>query len=264
MIQLKPIVKHLFIIIILIFIFKSILYPFDPSFYFVPLKKMSNQVYIENKSKFKMIINDSISMPDTSTQRIIGNKQNKNNYYIVIETGNNIEFIKQKSGDNNKHLVNTRLLNMDDPIIIKLKERFKNSKNILDDVEKFVNGHINNKIIGLPIIPASEILKNKSGDCTEHTILAISILRSLGVPARGVMGMLLSKEFSGNKDVFVYHMWGEAYANGKWNLLDATRPGEKHANRYIAFAYHHLQTEMPLSYLKAVSAMKTLAVEYVE
>lgn len=264
MIQSKHIAKYLFIITIVIILLNNILYSFDPSFYFVPLKKVSKQVYLEDKSKFKMIINDSISLPDTSTQRTIGNTQNKNNYSIIIETGNNTEFNKQKSGDKKKHLVNTRLLNMDDPIIIKLKERFKNSKNILDEVEKFVNEHINNKIIGLPIIPASEILKNKSGDCTEHTILAISILRSLGIPARGVMGMLLSEEFSGNKDVFVYHMWGEAYTNGKWNLLDATRPGIKHANRYIAFVYHHLQTEMPLSYLKAVSAMKTLSVEYVE
>jgi len=264
MIRSRYIIKHLFIITIFIILFNNILYPLDPSFYFVPLKKVSKQLYIKNKSKFKILTNDSISLPETSTQRIIGNSQNKNNYSIVIETGNNTEFNKQKSGDNKKHLVNTRLLNTDDPIIIKLKERFKNSKNILDDVEKFVNEYINNKIIGLPIISASEILKNKSGDCTEHTILAISILRSLGIPARGVMGMLLSEEFSGNKDVFVYHMWGEAYTNGKWNLLDATRPEEKHPNRYIAFAYHHLQTEMPLSYLKAVSAMKTLAVEYVE
>jgi hypothetical protein len=74
--------------------------------------------------------------------------------------------------------------------------------------------------------------------------------------------MLAVPEFMGKKNVFVYHMWVEAWHNGRWTLVDPSWPGEKHCNRYIAFAYHNLKTEMPLSFLKALSEIQDLRAEY--
>jgi hypothetical protein len=59
-------------------------------------------------------------------------------------------------------------------------------------------------------------------------------------------------------------MWAEAIVKGRWILVDATRPGEKQLNRYIAFTYHNLKTEAPLPYLRAISSIQDLVVEYVE
>jgi hypothetical protein len=53
-------------------------------------------------------------------------------------------------------------------------------------------------------------------------------------------------------------MWAEAFHDGRWILVDATRPRDIHPNRYIAFAYHSLQTEMPLSYFRAISAIRKM------
>jgi transglutaminase-like putative cysteine protease len=237
----------------------------DTSFYTVPLAKYSGKVYSENISRFRIFSSDSeFIFPDTSTQKILSKGRNNNIFSFLMTTGKNDEAAKKKPEPAADYISGTMLLNTDDPEITRLKSLFTNSKNIIEDVENYVYKYISNKIFGLPIISASEIIRNKSGDCTEHTVLAVTILRSLGIPARAFAGMLLSKEFEGSRNVFVYHMWAEAFVNGRWILVDAANPGAKHSNRYIALAYHHLKTEMPLSYLKAVSAMKSFSIEYTE
>jgi transglutaminase-like putative cysteine protease len=258
--------KFIFIIITLLFLNIDFLFSQESSFFFVNLKNFSNKVYSERTSRYRMLSSNSeFTLPDTCNQKIISHRNKNNIYTVLLQTGNNnLIGGKPETENNTIYLSDSRLLNIDDPEIQKLKSSFKNSKDIISDVEKFVYNYISNKTMGLPIISASEIIQNKTGDCTEHTVLAVSIFRSLGVPARALMGMLLSEEFEGSKNVFVYHMWAEAFVNSKWILVDAANPGLKHSNRYVAFAYHHLQTEMPLTYLKAVSAMKSFSVEYVE
>jgi hypothetical protein len=75
-----------------------------------------------------------------------------------------------------------------------------------------------------------------------------------------MVGMVFSEEYEGLRNVFVYHMWGVAHVGGKWVMVDATRPGPKQPNLYIAFTSHSLKTEAPLSYLKAISAIRDLTV----
>ena len=207
---------------------------------------------------------DEFRLPDTPFQKTLSSNLFGDKYNILIIAGD----IRRDNTDNNEslkdYLINTRLLNLEEQEIINLKQRFTGSKDLLNDIERFIFNYIEDKTIGFPIISALDIIKNKSGDCTEHTILVVSIMRSLGIPSRALVGMLFCKEFEGKKNIFVYHMWAEAYINNKWVIVDAANPGKKYPNRYIAFSYHHLKTEMPLAYLKAVSAIKSFSVEYVE
>lgn len=255
---------NFFIVIAFLFLNRS-LSSSDSGFYTVNPGNFSVKVYSENISRYRITSEDSgFTLPDTSTQKILVGNRESSGYKITLESGKIQNNLKPDNTDFSGFLSDSRLLNLDDPEIKKIKLKFYNLKDKVNAVEKFVYNYISNKVFGIPIISASEIIKNKSGDCTEHTVLAVSILRSLGIPARAIAGMLLSEEFEGRKNVFVYHMWAEAFVNGKWILADATRPGQKHPNLYIAFAFHHLQTEMPLSYLKAISAMKTFSVEYLD
>ena len=256
---------HTFLILVAVVILNHETSAEEFSFYTVFLNNFSGKIYSQDISRFRISSGDSeFSLPDTCTQKTLNTSLKNGVYTLVLETGkiNN----STVSGQNNisAHLSDSRLLNLDDPEIQKIKSGLKNSKSIINDVENFVYDYISDKSAGLPLMNASDILKNKSGDCTEHTVLAVSILRSMGIPARALVGMMLAEEFEGKKNIFVYHMWAEAFVNGKWILVDAANPGLKHGNRYIAFAYHHLLTEMPLSYLKAVSAMKSFSVEYME
>ncbi len=242
------------------FILISSAYSFEYSLSIVKLQKFSNKVYTDKVSRYRIISHDNkFILPETPFQKIIKVFNDKKDFSIVIQTGlqNNKE-----NAPGNKYKNETRLADFDMPEIHGLIKRFRVSKDKVKAVETFVYKHIVKKDIGIPIIPASQVFKNKTGDCTEHTVLSVALLRSMGIPARALVGMLLSKKFAGAENVFVYHMWAEAYVNGRWKLIDATRPGTKYPNRYIAFSYHHLKTEMPLSYLKAVSSMKNFSVEY--
>jgi len=60
---------------------------------------------------------------------------------------------------------------------------------------------------------AVDVLKTKVGDCNEHAVLAAALLRSAGVPARIVAGVLYFE------DRFYYHAWVEAYW-GRWMAVD--------------------------------------------
>lgn len=67
---------------------------------------------------------------------------------------------------------------------------------------------------------ATDVLKTKRGDCTEHALLTVALLRSLGIPARRVDGVV----YVMNDDrvpALYWHEWVEAYV-GEWTQLDPT------------------------------------------
>lgn len=61
---------------------------------------------------------------------------------------------------------------------------------------------------------AKEILRNREGDCSEHTVLAVTLCRAVGIPARAAVGIMYAR------GIFAYHMWPEIYV-GCWIGLDA-------------------------------------------
>ncbi|MCL2178447.1 MAG: transglutaminase-like domain-containing protein [Proteobacteria bacterium] len=64
------------------------------------------------------------------------------------------------------------------------------------------------------------ILQQMKGDCTEHALLATSLLRSLGIPARRVNGLVYAPQ---EEDVpaLYWHQWVEVYV-GQWVEMDPT------------------------------------------
>ncbi len=68
-------------------------------------------------------------------------------------------------------------------------------------------------VISVP--SALEVLRTKVGDCNEHAVLLVALLRTSGIPARQCVGLV----YVGNR--FYYHAWTEAFL-GSWFSLDAT------------------------------------------
>ena len=64
---------------------------------------------------------------------------------------------------------------------------------------------------------ASEVLRLKSGDCTEHSTLFAALGRAAGIPVKMVFGIILNP----NGELF-FHNWNEAFADGKWVTIDST------------------------------------------
>lgn len=230
----------------------------DPSMYSVPLSGSSKKIIAEKITGYKISSSDeNFSLPNTPFQKVIHENAAKGRKVLSLISGS-IEYKNIIPAKDD--IQNTRFLNLESPEIREISKKFKTFKSPIDSIEKYVYEYINHKTYGIPIISALDILKSRTGDCTEHSILTIAILRSIGIPAKAMVGMIFAENFEGLKDVFVFHMWVMAYHEGRWILVDATRPGEKNINRYIAFSSHHLKTEMPLEYLKAITAIKELAV----
>jgi transglutaminase-like putative cysteine protease len=67
---------------------------------------------------------------------------------------------------------------------------------------------------------ASDILKTMKGDCTEHALLSVAMLRALGIPSRRVDGVVYLKQ-GDDVPALYWHEWVEAYV-GEWTQLDPT------------------------------------------
>jgi transglutaminase-like putative cysteine protease len=82
---------------------------------------------------------------------------------------------------------------------------------------KWVNENLKNKNYKNVYASALEVFENLEGDCSEHTLLFIALARSLGIPARGVIGLV----YSVTDKAYAFHVWGEVFT-GEWIEMDPT------------------------------------------
>lgn len=83
-------------------------------------------------------------------------------------------------------------------------------------VTDFVWEWITQKDYTVGFASALEVCRNPRGDCTEHGVLAVALLRKLGVPARGVVGWMAAGEALG------LHFWVEVKLGQRWVPVDPT------------------------------------------
>lgn len=67
---------------------------------------------------------------------------------------------------------------------------------------------------------ATDVLRQMKGDCTEHSLLAVALLRAAGIPAKRVDGLVYLKNEDGVPALY-WHEWVEAWV-GEWTQLDPT------------------------------------------
>ena len=92
-----------------------------------------------------------------------------------------------------------------------------NQQEMVKRIAKFVYKHISNKNYNHGNMSASEVLRTKSGDCTEHSALFAALSRAAGIPTKMVYGVVLNPNGE-----FFFHNWNEAFADGKWITVDST------------------------------------------
>lgn len=138
--------------------------------------------------------------------------------------------------DTQAYLRSTPMLDADDPLIVALVERS------LQDLEghavstraerlrRTVYSLLNRKDLSAGFATASEVVRTRTGDCTEHAVLLAAALRAAGIPSRVASGLVYADRFAGERDVFAFHMWTQALldtTDGQvWVDLDATLPSQ--------------------------------------
>src|SRR5262249_26754837 len=82
----------------------------------------------------------------------------------------------------------------DDPELVKLAQDAIGGETdawkAAQKLERFVYGYITNKSMDKLFNTATEVMKSRSGDCTEHGVLLAGLCRAIGIPARVAVGFL--------------------------------------------------------------------------
>ncbi len=119
-----------------------------------------------------------------------------------------------------EYLKSSTIINLNnkklESIVKNLKSRSKDTYSFVKNTVSFVFRYIKSKNFDNVMADTDTILREKSGDCTEHSFLATAIFRKAGIPARCVVGLVMGD------NIFGYHMWVEIKANGKWYPVDPT------------------------------------------
>jgi transglutaminase-like putative cysteine protease len=76
---------------------------------------------------------------------------------------------------------------------------------------------------------ASEVARSRRGDCTEHALFLMGLLRAAGIPARLATGLVYTTDSTRHEPIFGWHAWTQAQVDGRWVDLDATLPHRFHA-----------------------------------
>ena len=80
---------------------------------------------------------------------------------------------------------------------------------------------------------ASEVATRRQGDCTEYAVLTAALARSIGIPARVVLGLAVVAE---PKQYGAYgHAWAEVRIGDTWVVADAALAGLELPLWYLPF-----------------------------
>ena len=151
------------------------------------------------------------------------NRQKVNEDRVTIEqetlTRHDSYLLPYDRGDQASFLSDHPVLTLTDP---RLQKALKEALGREQDAQKAA-GRLNTwvfqqvkKTPTLSLPRAVEVLTRREGDCNEHAVLLLALLRAAGIPSRLALGLTLLR------DRFYYHAWVEAYLGRKWISLDPT------------------------------------------
>jgi hypothetical protein len=115
-------------------------------------------------------------------------------------------------------LASTMFIQAEDPDIVKQARAIIGERTNSLAAALAIHDWVHEKMDKTPAISvpsAREVLRVMSGDCNEHTYLAVALARAVGLPARVTVGLVY------NEGAFYYHAWPAIYV-GRWLEMDPT------------------------------------------
>jgi len=195
----------------------------------------------------------AIRLPESDEQRV---NQNRSGIELVIGSGSNSQFPKPVAAD---YLGPTRWLQSDAEAVIRLAHKARGSARkslpTMLSLERFVGEYVVDKNLSVGYASALEVVKDRSGDCTEHAILLAALGRALGIPTRIATGIAYVDSWLGAEQTFVPHAWTQALIGEDWVSFDAA------LGRYDAghIALSHGDGD-PLGFFSAVNTLGNLRI----
>jgi hypothetical protein len=120
----------------------------------------------------------------------------------------------------------TRYIQSDDQLIVESAHKAAGTtRDVVQAVRRlatWVDQRLSTKNLSVGYASASEAVRSREGDCTEHAVLLAAMCRAAGVPARTAFGMLYVRRIGERNNVFAAHQWVQVYVAGRWRDVDAT------------------------------------------
>lgn len=121
------------------------------------------------------------------------------------------------------NLKSTIVVEANDPEIAALAKKIaggeKDAYTVAKKVSRWVYDNMQSDY-GASADRATDALKQMKGDCTEHALLTVALLRALGIPSKRVDGVVYLLQ-NDQVPALWWHEWVEAYV-GEWTQLDPT------------------------------------------
>jgi len=210
----------------------------------------------------------SLGLPenlDDLRQKVLGSGPNTARVLIkaVVPGSSQKRPMTDPPGELREYLDPNPFLQCDDPALIaKALEVVGNETDAWKAaclLERFVFEYISDKNFGTAFASASEVLENRSGDCSEHGVLLAALCRAAGIPSRVAMGyMYLGGIFGG-------HMWVEVWIEGGWYAIDGVMGIGRVDPTHICFTTSSLRDGgLGASFAQAVQGLGNLKLTILE
>jgi hypothetical protein len=118
------------------------------------------------------------------------------------------------------------IINSDDPAVREMAHALR----------VYVTDIIKDKNLDVGFATASEVCRNKQGDCSEHAVLLAALGRVHGLPSRVVTGVVYVPVFGGDANIFGFHMWTQFRIGDQWVDFDAAQRESDCNPTHIAFS----------------------------
>lgn len=136
---------------------------------------------------------------------------------------------------------------------------------LADKLRKFVSEYVTTKNMNIGFATASEVCRQRTGDCSEHAVLLAALGRLNGLPSRVVVGLAYVPLLGNERDVFGYHMWTQFFIDNRWIDVDAALGETRCSPARIAFAVSSLKNaglvDLSLPLLGRIGATELQIVE---
>jgi len=184
-------------------------------------KKLGDPVKIKSL-KLSFVADDDFDVPQSHRQ--IVSKGKDNNLVMEIKRDFIIKNGKALLPDERKRsLASSISIPSDNPKIIALATKIVgDAPTDFEKVSRIVKWIFTNleKTMAKNSDNALDILDKKAGDCTEHTLLFVTLARALGIPSREVGGIAY---MAGEKTPkMAWHAWAEFHDGKQWLTADPT------------------------------------------
>lgn len=160
-------------------------------------------------------------------------------------------------GADARDLAPTGSVDADNPEIVALARRIAGDAPGAYAAAVRLNDHVYQLLtttLGTSHDRASDVLRARTGDCTEHALLTVALARALGIPAREVYGLVYSR--MGGVHGLYWHDWVEIRSGGEWIALDPTFGQPVADATHIAFSGSDRSDTVGL-----IAALKVVGVE---